>query len=605
MRQIIHKSKIAWEFVINRPSWRAKLIILFVAVLTISMLVQLLYILPWLENREIKNTQDKQSSITGNIARELDRDLNETKEFLIGMATWPEFRSMEIEAQQQLIDKFTSTTTEVLPNIIALSIINPEGFFVASSVVSVVGLPSRYTDSLYIAVRDGVLFGPPRFSPDTSYLSTHVIVPIKSNSEYVVGFLMGHLNLTDMTNSIRDSIRDYPLEVGSEAFLIDQVGTVIAQSGIDIFALEGGPLSLNYSDRPMVETALQNDNEGYASGSREYIYKGIGYFGTYTLLSSNRWIVLVNTPMQTVTSGSSFMRNTLILINIAIFIITLLVTLFFTNQITLYRKRTENELTKYKDHLEELVSSRTRELTITNQKLENEVTRRVEFTRIIVHELKSPLTSLQVANDLLVEEAKENPYRDIGSSINHSVNSLDRTINELLDIARGEIGLLKLNYRKVNLEDFFNKLNDELTLIAVKKGILFEFNIQPGIPEVTFDNERISQIIYNLVDNAFKFTPRGEIVRVSAKVKDGQLFVSVSDKGCGISKDRQSTIFDHNKISSLQNRSDIQRLSGLGIGLFLSKMIVDLHKGRIWVESELGQGSNFIFSIPTQLTENL
>jgi signal transduction histidine kinase len=308
--------------------------------------------------------------------------------------------------------------------------------------------------------------------------------------------------------------------------------------------------------------------------------------------------------MQTVTSGSSSMRNTLILINIVVFMIALFITLVFTNQITLYRKRTENELVKYKDHLEELVSTRTRELSETNQKLENEVANRVEFTRMIVHELKSPLTSLQVANDLLVEEAKENPYRDIGGSINHSVNSLERTVNELLDIAKGEIGLLKLNYRKVNLEDFFNNLKKELTSIAANKGIHFEFNIQPGIPEVTLDNERISQVVFNLVDNAFKFTPRGSSVLVDVKVVDGQLLVSVSDSGCGISKERQSLIFEHNKINNLHNRSDVQRLSGLGIGLFLSKMLVELHKGRIWVESELGKGSNFIFSIPIQGVEN-
>jgi signal transduction histidine kinase len=308
--------------------------------------------------------------------------------------------------------------------------------------------------------------------------------------------------------------------------------------------------------------------------------------------------------MQTVMASSGFLRNNLILINFLIFLMALLITFLFTNRITLDRKRIETELEKYKDHLEVLVSTRTHALTETNQKLENEVAKRVEFTRMIVHELKSPLTSLHMANDLLIEEAKQNPYRDIGSTISHSIDNLDRTVNELLDVAKGEIGLLKLNYQKVSIEDFFNKLNIEFTSIAVKKGIRFELKIKSAVPEGLFDSERISQVVFNLVDNAFKFTPRGSSVLVDVKVVDGQLLVSVSDSGCGISKERQGLIFEHNKINNLHNRSDVQRLSGLGIGLFLSKMLVELHKGRIWVESELGKGSNFIFSIPIQGVEN-
>jgi two-component system, OmpR family, clock-associated histidine kinase SasA len=576
---------------------------LFVTVLIISTLFQLLYVLPWLENREERNTQEEQSVITNNIARELDIRLEETRDLLINMAEWPEFKNMEIEAQQQLIDKLTGENlgTEILPQIFSLSVLNTDGIIVSFNIHSSIGIRSGYADIVSLVLQEEAYFPSPKIGPYNLFLAAHVLVPIRSDSGEAVGILFGHINLSNVTTSIQD----YPVINSSQVSLLDREGTLIAQSGMNMFNLENGPLSLSYIDQPLAKNALKNNYAWGTSGSQEYVYNGTSYFGTYTTLRTNGWAVLVNTPMQTVLAKSNFLRNNLILINSLIFFLAIFVTYIFTHRITLHQKRIENELVKYKNHLEEMVSTRTRELTESNQKLENENKKKVEFTRIIVHELKSPLTSLQVANDLLIEEAKESPYRDIGSSISHSVSNLERTINELLDVARGEIGLLKLNYQKVNLEDFFNNLKNNYMAIAVNKGINLEFNIQPGIPEAALDKERISQIIYNLVDNAFKFTPKSKTVSFSARVDDGQLFVSVSDNGCGISKERQSLIFESNKISSSQNRSDIQRLSGLGIGLFLSKMLVELHKGRIWVESELGKGSNFIFSIPIQDTANM
>lgn len=226
--------------------------------------------------------------------------------------------------------------------------------------------------------------------------------------------------------------------------------------------------------------------------------------------------------------------------------------------------------------------------------LQEQMRQRVEFTRAMVHELKTPLTSLQVASDSLTEVAKESPYLDLARNIGRSVRNLSKKADDLLDIARGEIGLLKLEYHKVKLADLCQELEDELKPVAANKGIYLECDIKPGLPVAIIDEERISQVIYNLVDNALNFTPKGGKVRILVTVEDNQLVVAVRDTGCGISKERQGLIFKRDS----RGRVDSQRFRGLGMGLVLSKMLVELHGGRIWVESELGKGSTFTFSIP-------
>jgi PAS domain S-box-containing protein len=233
--------------------------------------------------------------------------------------------------------------------------------------------------------------------------------------------------------------------------------------------------------------------------------------------------------------------------------------------------------------------------------LQEQMRQRIEFTRALVHELKTPLTSLQIASDSLTEVAKESPYLELAHNIGRSIISLSKKADDLLDIARGEIGLLKLEYHKVNLVKLCKELEDELKPVAASKGIYLECDVQPGLPVAIIDEERISQVIYNLVDNALKFTPKGGEVRILVTVEDSQLVVAVRDTGCGISKERQGLIFKRDS----RGRVDSQRFRGLGVGLVLSKMLAELHGGHIWVESEIGKGSTFTFSIPLQVSKRV
>jgi signal transduction histidine kinase len=143
-------------------------------------------------------------------------------------------------------------------------------------------------------------------------------------------------------------------------------------------------------------------------------------------------------------------------------------------------------------------------------------------------------------------------------------------------------------------------MKDELELLAEDKEKNLGCNIHGGLPFDILDFERISQVIQNLIENAFKFTTKKDKIYFSVKAECNNLIVSVSDTGRGISKKRQNSIFEQGTNNTSNIDSDTQRFSGLGIGLVLSRMIINLHSGRIWVESEPGKGSLFTFTIPIQ-----
>jgi len=228
------------------------------------------------------------------------------------------------------------------------------------------------------------------------------------------------------------------------------------------------------------------------------------------------------------------------------------------------------------------------------EELKNQLQQKMEYTRALVHELKTPLTSLQIASDILSEIATANPYLEVSNNISRGVKQLSRRADELLDIAKGEIGLLNLRCRKVNLESFCDGIKEQLIPIANRKGVLLECNMDIDFVSVKMDDERIMQVAYNLFDNALKFTPRGGKIVMSVTSDKENIIISVKDNGCGISKDKIENLFNARKTT----QENSQRFSGLGVGLILSKMLVEMHGGELHVESEINKGSTFAFSLP-------
>ena len=244
-----------------------------------------------------------------------------------------------------------------------------------------------------------------------------------------------------------------------------------------------------------------------------------------------------------------------------------------------------------------LLYAREKEL---REKLEREIESRGNFLRALVHELKTPLTSAmassEMLSDLLPDEVDQIPNLtcNLAQNLYTSLRNLNRRTDELFDLAKGEVGMLELNPQSVDLLRLLNSVCDDFGPVAVSEGQTLIAQLPVLLPEVWADVERLRQIILNLLGNALKFTPAGGAITIEARERATSVVVTIRDTGSGISPAEHQKLFD----PYYRGETDKARSRGLGLGLALSKWLVELHGGRIWVTSKEGRGSAFSFSIP-------
>jgi signal transduction histidine kinase len=231
------------------------------------------------------------------------------------------------------------------------------------------------------------------------------------------------------------------------------------------------------------------------------------------------------------------------------------------------------------------------------KKLQKEMQSRVDFTRQLVHELKTPLTSLLATSQLLSEETRATRLEKLAGYVWEGANSLNRRIDELHDVIRGEIGKLTLELKPLQIEPRLRALVEETKAFVNQHGMSIDLVIKNGkLPAVYADEERVRQIIFNLINNACKYASAGKkiIVRAKADPADGAVSIEVQDFGPGIPVEKRRLLFRPGYQVSRPGESQ----GGLGLGLTLCKMLVELHGGSVRVASAVGQGSSFFFTLP-------
>lgn len=236
---------------------------------------------------------------------------------------------------------------------------------------------------------------------------------------------------------------------------------------------------------------------------------------------------------------------------------------------------------------------------------------KTEFITIVSHELRTPLTSIlgfvemierHFENILIPRINSEDPKviktinrikRDF-EIIRSEGERITSLINNILDISKLESGKLKWNFREINVEDIIFESYNALFSLFEQRGLKFIHEIEPGLPKIYADKERLIQVMVNLISNSLKFTEKGHIACRVKKIEDNILF-TVEDTGIGIPESELDSIFE-----KFKQVGDILRdkPKGTGLGLSISKQIVEAHGGKIWVESTLGLGSKFYFTIP-------
>jgi len=220
------------------------------------------------------------------------------------------------------------------------------------------------------------------------------------------------------------------------------------------------------------------------------------------------------------------------------------------------------------------------------------------FLSIAAHDLRSPLTAMRGYTDLALNSLPQDiklETKEYLSIVQSLVDTQNRLISDFLDLDIIEQGKLRIRHKPCNLNAIVLEIAEVMRALAKRKKVVIETILFENLPVILADSDRIRQILFNLLGNAIKYTNEGDRVEVETKSAEGYVFFIVSDHGPGVPEADIPHLFD------IYHRTDEARQSntkGLGLGLFIVKSLVDLHQGRISVESKLGEGTKFIVSLP-------
>jgi len=220
-----------------------------------------------------------------------------------------------------------------------------------------------------------------------------------------------------------------------------------------------------------------------------------------------------------------------------------------------------------------------------------------EFLANMSHELRTPLNAILGFTELIID----NIYGDVPDKIKEVLERVEKNgqhllnlINDVLDLSKIEAGRLKLSINDYSMQSVIETVVTAVEALALEKKLELSINIYDDLVKGKGDEQRISQVILNLIGNAIKFTDQGG-VKIEAKIVNQDFSVSISDTGPGLSEEDQQKIFEEFRQA---DGSSTRKKGGTGLGLSISKKIIEMHKGNIGVKSTLGKGSTFWFSLP-------
>jgi signal transduction histidine kinase len=237
------------------------------------------------------------------------------------------------------------------------------------------------------------------------------------------------------------------------------------------------------------------------------------------------------------------------------------------------------------------------EIEDKSRQLEEASQHKSQFLANMSHELRTPLNAILGYTELMADGAYGEPSEKmlgVLKRLESNGKHLLGLINDVLDLSKIEAGQLMLELSDYSIQDIAQTARSTLEPLAADKKLAFKVELGPDLPPGHGDGRRLTQVLINLVGNAIKFTDAGEVV-VTAKARDGSFHLSVRDTGPGISTADQTKLFQEFQQA---DNAITRKKGGTGLGLAISKRIIEMHGGKIWVESEPGQGSTFAFTLP-------
>ncbi len=257
----------------------------------------------------------------------------------------------------------------------------------------------------------------------------------------------------------------------------------------------------------------------------------------------------------------------------------------------------ENFLRTVNDSQQEILAMN-EALTAANSQLRELDRMKDAFLSMVTHELRTPLTVISGITEMLETGIYGELAADQSEHIRQialQAHRLRQLVNDLLDLSKMEAGMMRLRREMLDPHSLAAAVVEQLATVAAQAGVLLRNQIGFDLPEVNCDGQRIEQVLTNLISNAIKFTSTGGQVTITAETQRGAVRFNVADTGRGIPGDALPQVFD--KFFQVQSSTE-SGAKGTGLGLAIVKHIIELHGGQVFVESEVGKGSSFSFTLP-------
>jgi PAS domain S-box-containing protein len=225
---------------------------------------------------------------------------------------------------------------------------------------------------------------------------------------------------------------------------------------------------------------------------------------------------------------------------------------------------------------------------------------KTEFVSFVSHELRTPMTSIKGYTDLLLKgavgELSDQQQHFLGV-VRSNVDRMADLVSDLLDISRIEAGRLTLGFEAVDIAQVVYEISESVAETIKLRDLTLQLQISPGLPKVHADRNRVIQVLLNFVSNAYRYTPAGGTITLSARQAGDVVQVDVADTGIGISEEDQERLFER------YYRADhplVRQQAGTGLGLPIAQSLIEMHGGKLWLRSEVDQGSTFSFTLPIE-----
>jgi signal transduction histidine kinase len=481
----------------------------------------------------------------------------------------------------------------------------------------------RSSDDAFTKTRSGTTYyGPVEFRGGSE---PHFVVAVPEGRNS--GVTVGDANL----RFALDPVTSIKVGRAGHAYVVDAAGRLIAHPDIStVLRLT------DLSGLPQVKAALKGDATPDQRAMVASDAAGHSVLTAYEVIPSTGWAVFVEQPLDEAFAplNASLWRSAVLLVLalVVAVVASLILARRMTGPIDAIRAsttriaagafdrrialRTGDELEDLANDfdrmterlqesyatLEQKVEDRTRQLAEARDQLALASQNKSDFLANMSHELRTPLNAVIGFSEVLMQrmygeinEKQEDYLRDIATSGKHLLS----LVNDILDLSKVEAGKMELQPSVFSIQETIESGATMIRERAVRRGIALTTAVDPDLAPIQADERKVKQVLFNLLSNAVKFTPEGGSIAVRAERLDGEVHVSVRDSGVGIAPEDQARIFEEFQQTSTGARTE----DSTGLGLTLAKRFIELHGGRLWVESEVGKGSTFTFALPMGRSE--